>query len=217
MLDPRFFSLDAVSVEDKDGKPCFKLASPRRKRKAEAERSPRSPKAEPVPCNVLDNITVRATNSGEIVFSKHKRKWAECVKGGNQEDDETRKRRSRCGECEGCLRKDCGNCSHCLDMEKFGGSGNLRQACIRRRCLTMRADTPKAKDVWNHACDACGEGGELLCCDNCVVTFHMRCLDPPLTNVPPGKWLCPACSHNAVCDVCNLGGELLCCDSCPRV
>ena len=39
----------------------------------------------------------------------------------------------------------------------------------------------------------CGEGGNLLCCDGCVLVYHRECLNPPLKRVPKGKWLCPQC------------------------
>jgi PHD-finger len=34
---------------------------------------------------------------------------------------------------------------------------------------------------------------KLLLCDQCDSEYHMFCLDPPLTKVPQGKWLCPTC------------------------
>lgn len=35
----------------------------------------------------------------------------------------------------------------------------------------------------------------LLMCDNhhCFKAAHMRCLDPPLSRVPRGEWICPDC------------------------
>jgi transposase InsO family protein len=33
----------------------------------------------------------------------------------------------------------------------------------------------------------------MIICDGCEGGWHMGCLDPPLTDVPEGKWLCPTC------------------------
>ncbi|XP_071448846.1 PHD finger protein 12 [Hetaerina americana] len=48
----------------------------------------------------------------------------------------------------------------------------------------------------NHdSCDACSEGGDLLCCDRCPASFHLQCHDPPLEkkDIPAGEWLCHCC------------------------
>lgn len=43
--------------------------------------------------------------------------------------------RSRCGQCEGCLRaSDCGQCVECLDKKKFGGPGRKKKACKYKKC-----------------------------------------------------------------------------------
>lgn len=43
-------------------------------------------------------------------------------------------------------------------------------------------------------CYACSGGhGELICCDKCPASFHLECLDPPLDEVPTGRWLCKTC------------------------
>ncbi len=46
-------------------------------------------------------------------------------------------------------------------------------------------------------CKVCKDGGELLCCDYCPGTYHMRCLKPELIGLPEGEWKCP------LCKVCN--------------
>ena len=45
-------------------------------------------------------------------------------------------------------------------------------------------------------CEVCaGEGDEekMLLCDSCPAAYHIYCLDPPLTRVPEGDWVCPGC------------------------
>ncbi|XP_074448067.1 autoimmune regulator [Larus michahellis] len=42
-------------------------------------------------------------------------------------------------------------------------------------------------------CAACGDGGELICCDGCPRAFHLACLVPPLPRVPSGMWRCGSC------------------------
>jgi hypothetical protein len=46
----------------------------------------------------------------------------------------------------------------------------------------------------NGRCQQCGVGGELLCCDQCNLVYHMSCLDPPLKRLPKGDWFCAECS-----------------------
>ena len=42
------------------------------------------------------------------------------------------KKRSRCGECEGCLvEEDCGDCPFCADKPKFGGPGRKNNVVQR--------------------------------------------------------------------------------------
>ena len=50
-------------------------------------------------------------------------------------------------------------------------------------------------------CGACGECGDeddvMLECDACLRGWHMRCLHPPLDEVPEGEWYCPKCLSSA--------------------
>eukprot|EP00092_Neocalanus_flemingeri_P015825 GFUD01017130.1.p1 GENE.GFUD01017130.1~~GFUD01017130.1.p1 ORF type:complete len:1937 (+),score=754.41 GFUD01017130.1:187-5997(+) len=43
-------------------------------------------------------------------------------------------------------------------------------------------------------CRTCKEGGELLCCDSCPSSYHLRCIDPPLDEIPEHEWTCPRCA-----------------------
>ena len=42
----------------------------------------------------------------------------------------------------------------------------------------------------------CGKSdGQLLCCEMCPASYHLKCLDPPLDKVPRGDWHCPDCTE----------------------
>jgi len=43
-------------------------------------------------------------------------------------------------------------------------------------------------------CRSCKEGGELICCDSCPNSYHLRCVEPPLEEIPDGEWTCHRCS-----------------------
>ncbi|KAJ1441679.1 Zinc finger, PHD-type [Sesbania bispinosa] len=47
------------------------------------------------------------------------------------------------------------------------------------------------------SCGLCGEGGELICCDNCPSTFHLACLSTQ--EIPDGNWYCTNCT----CRICG--------------
>lgn len=43
-------------------------------------------------------------------------------------------------------------------------------------------------------CYECGQSSRrapLIACDYCPLYFHQDCLDPPLTTLPSGRWMCP--------------------------
>lgn len=45
-------------------------------------------------------------------------------------------------------------------------------------------------------CVVCGRNGEdtMIECDECLGGFHLRCLNPPLEEVPDGDWMCSTCA-----------------------
>ncbi|KAJ8604077.1 hypothetical protein CTAYLR_001780 [Chrysophaeum taylorii] len=51
--------------------------------------------------------------------------------------------------------------------------------------------TRKRTDMNDDDCAACGDGGELLCCDTCERAYHLECA--ALDLVPEGTWSCDVC------------------------
>lgn len=101
---------------------------------------------------------------------------------------------------------DCGNSGHpsCLQysqplVERIKAEPWLCLEC--KRCVH---------------CDRGSATDDLLFCDACDKGFHMECLDPPLDELPKGRWICPVCipppnrkrtarhipnSHRAILDI----------------
>ena len=46
-------------------------------------------------------------------------------------------RRHRCRTCGPCRQPDCSSCTTCRTMQKFGGNGKRKQACERRKCVSI--------------------------------------------------------------------------------
>ena len=43
-------------------------------------------------------------------------------------------------------------------------------------------------------CEACRDGGELVCCERCPISYHPTCCDPPCdASDLPDKWICKQC------------------------
>ncbi|KAK1439633.1 hypothetical protein QVD17_05453 [Tagetes erecta] len=51
-------------------------------------------------------------------------------------------------------------------------------------------------DQSDDSCGLCGDGGELICCDNCLSTFHQACLSTT-QELPEGNWYCSMCCCNS--------------------
>ncbi|RVE51245.1 hypothetical protein evm_004049 [Chilo suppressalis] len=91
------------------------------------------------------------------------------------------------------------------DLDTSGGLMPLIRALIKPPDEDANAQKPKkpqhpyykrpGKGHNHDSCDACGEGGDLICCDRCPASFHLGCYDPPLDeqDIPAGLWLCREC------------------------
>ncbi|KAK8705570.1 hypothetical protein V6N13_049168 [Hibiscus sabdariffa] len=82
------------------------------------------------------------------------------------------------------------------------GTGRSLSECQRQVRQSMKITTTSThsfRDENDHVCSACCGGGELICCDYCPSSFHMKCLG--LNEVPNGDWFCPSCC----CGICGIG------------
>ena len=62
--------------------------------------------------------------------------------------------------------------------------------------LDPTIDPTLAMPPANLACEVCDfpdDEGVMLLCDVCNCGYHTYCLEPPLTAVPKGAWICPSC------------------------
>ncbi|XP_076943346.1 increased DNA methylation 1-like isoform X2 [Bidens hawaiensis] len=65
-------------------------------------------------------------------------------------------------------------------------------------------------DKSDDSCGLCGDGGELICCDNCLSTFHQACLSTQ--ELPEGSWYCAMCCCNKCGDVVDNDLKCLQCE-----
>lgn len=83
--------------------------------------------------------------------------------------------------------------------EKFPFPGSERVETIRngRRVKTKRLvelDTHGCVPLPAKLCFTCNKScrkAPLISCDYCPLYFHQDCLDPPMTHLPSGMWMCP--------------------------
>jgi hypothetical protein len=102
-------------------------------------------------------------------------------------------------------------CSFCLGTEENNRSNVAEEllSCYEcgnsghPSCLKYSKELVeyiKAEPCWLclecKKCVLCGvsvNADDLLICDACDKGFHMECLDPPLSSLPEGRWICPVC------------------------
>lgn len=82
------------------------------------------------------------------------------------------------------------SCPHCEKEGVQWEAKELEEEELEER----RRDRREEEDDHMEFCRVCKDGGELLCCDACVSSYHIHCLNPPLPDIPHGEWLCPRCT-----------------------
>ncbi|XP_048585248.1 PHD finger protein 21A isoform X2 [Nematostella vectensis] len=78
-----------------------------------------------------------------------------------------------------------------------GYADNGRANRLRYRRFVTPESPADEDDDHEDACSECKASGELLMCDTCTLVYHLSCLDPPLTTIPTGMWICPKCKETA--------------------
>lgn len=68
-------------------------------------------------------------------------------------------------------------------------------------------------------CEGCGQRNDesrLILCDDCDISFHIYCMDPPLDYVPHGNWKCKWCALCQTCGATNPGFNCTWMNSCTQ-
>ncbi|XP_071727162.1 increased DNA methylation 1-like [Rutidosis leptorrhynchoides] len=119
---------------------------------------------------------------------------------------------------DGLINRDgimCRCCENVLSVSKFKRHAGFSLSCP---CLNLYMESGKSfnlcqLEAWSSeykvkegttrtvqidefdpnddSCGLCGDGGELICCDNCPSTFHQGCLS--VQEIPEGDWYCSSC------------------------
>lgn len=79
--------------------------------------------------------------------------------------------------------------------------------CYHPYCVTVKVTKVILQKGWRcldcTVCEGCGQKHDeprLILCDDCDISYHIYCMDPPLDHVPNGTWKCKWC---AVCQKCG--------------
>lgn len=111
----------------------------------------------------------------------------------------------------------------CLSCGSFGKGedGNLISCSQCGQCFhTFCAGINKVCNVMTEkgwrcldctVCEGCGKAtdeGRLLLCDDCDISYHIYCLNPPLDQVPKGNWKCKWCVKCLKCGTKSPGKDL---------
>jgi hypothetical protein len=74
------------------------------------------------------------------------------------------------------------------------------QVCCVSAKLTHRVQQPGSHVIAqlenDEICSACGNAGDVVCCDGCPRSFHFECVGMDQTEDLPDEWYCNACAVN---------------------
>jgi hypothetical protein len=76
-------------------------------------------------------------------------------------------------------------------LSSFKKSDDYR--LLKTLCAEERTEKLISSVQGADACVICGDGGNLLICDECEGEFHMTCMKPVLAEIPEGHWECDDC------------------------
>jgi len=81
---------------------------------------------------------------------------------------------------------------HAINLpERFPYSWKWSSAEKRKKMLADDEPEPRGQVTKCHLCVKSSRVGSLVKCDYCPLSFHLDCLDPPLSEVPRDVWMCP--------------------------
>ncbi len=79
--------------------------------------------------------------------------------------------------------------------------------CYHPHCTNTRVSKVILQKGWRcldcTVCEGCGlkhDEANIILCDDCDISYHIYCVQPPLDTVPTGAWKCKWC---AVCHMCG--------------
>ena len=105
-------------------------------------------------------------------------------------------------------------------VEHVKGENNVVADCLSRLTAAPTMTTNTAQ-YWPQAATKQGELDKIPCgvcndnkgydniviCDACNACYHLRCLMPPQSTAPTGRWLCPSCDPDFACGIHELFDE----------
>jgi hypothetical protein len=77
---------------------------------------------------------------------------------------------------------------------RLDGNDNSNNDSSGNNYANNDSDKEENVDQHNDFCHECSEGGEVLCCGNCTLVFHLKCIG--MDGVPEGNWLCQYCVYD---------------------